>query len=91
MSRYLRKPIGTLNTYQAVVDYTQSRPTKGNTLPPQQLSFDNATTDNIHSEIKELRKEIADLRSAVNETPELIKDLVEQMHAVLSALDDLTP
>jgi hypothetical protein len=44
----------------------------------------------LHSMLIRLSREVAETRKQVVETQELIKDVIEQMHTVLSALDDLT-
>jgi hypothetical protein len=57
---------------------------------PRQLSFDDVTTNAIYDAVRHLQDEVAHLKAMVGETPELLKDLVEQMNSVLSALDDFT-
>lgn len=57
--------------------------------PYEQLSFDHATTSNIYAAIQQLQQDVAQIKAFIAETPELLKDVVEQMHSVLSALDDI--
>jgi hypothetical protein len=72
--------------------YAKPRTTEDYRMPPvpRQLSFDDATTSNIYAAIQQLQEDVADIRRSIQETPELLKDLVVQMNDVLSALDDIT-
>jgi hypothetical protein len=56
---------------------------------PRQLSFDDVTTSNIYAAIESLQNDVAEIKRSIAETPELLKDVVEQMHEVLAALDEL--
>jgi hypothetical protein len=72
--------------------YNQPETFKDYNVPPlsRQLSFDDVTTSNIYAAIQQLQEDVADIKRSIQETPELLKDLVVQMNEVLSALDDIT-
>jgi hypothetical protein len=70
-------------------DYRTPSPTKEYNVHPEQLSFDHATTSNIYASLQKLQGDVEQIKKFIAETPELLKDVVEQMHQVLAALDDL--
>jgi uncharacterized coiled-coil DUF342 family protein len=70
-------------------DYPSPVKSKDYNVHPEQLSFDHATTSNIYAAIQKLQDDVNEIKRSIAETPELLKDAIEQMHHVLSALDDL--
>lgn len=69
--------------------YKKATGKKDKPVQGKQLSFDDVITTNIHNTLMELRQDMDEVKRAIAETPELLKDVVEQMNEVLKALDDM--